>query len=449
MGDHWLRPLLASYGEQPAMLWKGAVLPYAALCSRVDRWVSELHAREIRAGECVAISGDYSPDVCALLIALIINRNVAVPLPRVADARREESMQIANVGPVFTFDRDGFAAFFRRPTEGVESPLMSCLRERRSPGLVLFSSGSSGKSKASLLDFDRLISKFQQQRRRAHRTITFLLVDHIGGINTLFHVLCNGGMIVPIEDRRPDVVCQAIQELKVELLPTTPTFLKMLLISEAHQRYDLSSLTMITYGTEPMPRSTLEHLRRALPSVELKQTYGLSELGILHTKSRESGSLWVKVGGDGFKVKIVNGTLWIKSESAMLGYLNAPAPFDEEGWFNTGDLVQVDGEYVRILGRNSEMINVGGEKVFPTEIESVLLEMDNIVDALVAGKPSPVTGQIVTAKVLLRVPERREELIRRVRMYCKDRLAPYKIPVVMEISDDPLHGDRFKKARVP
>src|SRR6185369_16038370 len=100
-----------------------------------------------------------------------------------------------------------------------------------------------------------------------------------------------------------------------------------------------------------------------------------------------------------------NDTLWIRSSWAMLGYLNAPSPFDDEGWFNTGDLVETDGEYVRILGRKSDIINVGGQKVYPAEVESVVLEMDNIVDAIVTGRPSPVTGHVVVAKVLLRVPE--------------------------------------------
>src|SRR5262245_18877496 len=108
-----------------------------------------------------------------------------------------------------------------------------------------------------------------------------------------------------------------------------------------------------------MPPSTLAAVREALPWARLKQTYGLSEVGILPTQSRDSGSVWLKLG-KGFEHKIVDGVLWIKSASAMLGYLNAPSPFDADGWFNTKDLVETDGEYMRILGRKSELINVGG-----------------------------------------------------------------------------------------
>ena len=97
----------------------------------------------------------------------------------------------------------------------------------------------------------------------------------------------------------------------------------------------------------------------------MKQTYGLSELGILPTYTRDPDSLWLKLGGAGFEHKIVDGVLWIKSEMAMLGYLNAPSPFDDEGWMNTQDLVEIDGEFIRILGRKSEMINVGGGRSIP------------------------------------------------------------------------------------
>ncbi len=132
------------------------------------------------------------------------------------------------------------------------------------PGLILFSSGSTGASKAALLDFDKLLLKFQKPRP-VFRTLTFLLLDHIGGINTLFYVLSQGGTVVPAVDRDPWSVCRSIERHQIELLPTTPTFLKMLLISEAYLHHDCSSLRLITYGTEPMSSTTLTHLHAALP----------------------------------------------------------------------------------------------------------------------------------------------------------------------------------------
>ena len=85
----------------------------------------------------------------------------------------------------------------------------------------------------------------------------------------------------------------------------------------------------------------------------------------------------------------------------MLGYLNAPSPFDPDGWYNTQDAVEVDGPYIRVLGRTTELINVGGQKVYPSEVERALLELDNVREVTVWGEASPVTGQVVAARVTL------------------------------------------------
>ncbi len=283
--------------------------------------------------------------------------------------------------------------------------------------------------------------------RPGYRTLIFLLLDHIGGINTLLHGLCHGGTLVTTSERNPDTVCAAIEAHRIELLPTTPTFLRLMLIADAVRHHDLSSLKIITYGTEPMPASTLAAVREVLPRVRFKQTYGLSELGILPTRSRNSGSLWLELGNAGFEHKIVDGVLWIRSPSAMLGYLNAPSPFDPDGWFNTQDLVESDGEYVRILGRKSELINVGGEKVHPTEIENVLLQLDNVKDVTVRGQPNPITGEVVAAEITALVPEDPDALKRRARQFCRGRLEPYKVPAVIDVVVEDHYGARFKKSR--
>src|SRR5205823_4172895 len=204
--------------------------------------------------------------------------------------------------------------------------LLHRLRKRGHSGLILFSSGSTGQSKAALHDIVGMLGKFKVSRH-ARRTITFLLYDHIGGFNTMLYQLSNAGCIVTVQNRDPDTVLAAIEKYRVELLPTSPTFINLMLLSEAHQRYNVSSLQVVTYGTEPMPASTLRRFHSSLPNVQLQQTYGLSEVGILRSKSRSSDSLWVKLGGEGFQTRVVDGILQIKAESAMLGYLNAPSPF--------------------------------------------------------------------------------------------------------------------------
>src|SRR6185369_14950142 len=122
------------------------------------------------------------------------------------------------------------------------------------------------------------------------------------------------------EDRTPEAICRAIERDRIDLLPTTPTFLRMLAMSGLHRRFDLSSLRLITYGTEPMPPATLRGLMAIFPDVRFKQTYGLSELGVLPTRSKSPDSLWLEIGGVGCEARVVDHVLWIRSETAMLGY---------------------------------------------------------------------------------------------------------------------------------
>jgi long-chain acyl-CoA synthetase len=203
----------------------------------------------------------------------------------------------------------------------------------------------------------------------------------------------------------------------------------------------------VTYGTEAMPEQTLKRFTELFPQIELKQTYGLSEIGIMRSRSRSSDSLWLKIGGEDYQTKIVDGVLYIKAKTAMLGYLNHPSPFDEEGWFNTQDRVEADGEWVKILGRETDIINVGGQKVYPAEVESVLLGIDNIAEASVFGRPNPIMGYVVAARVNLEEEEPLSALKKRIRSYCKDKLEPFKIPAHVEIASEKQVSDRFKKVR--
>jgi acyl-CoA synthetase (AMP-forming)/AMP-acid ligase II len=311
---------------------------------------------------------------------------------------------------------------------------------------VFFSSGSTGSPKGILHDFERVAGKFVKARA-AVVAIPFLMFDHFGGFNTILAITSSLGTVVSVAERSVSAVCSAIEKYHVTLLPTTPSFLNLLIAAKAHEAFDLSSLRRITYGTEVMPQATLDRLRSALPGVVLQQTYGLSEVGVLASKSRSDGSLWMRIGGEGFQTKVVDGILWIKSDFSMVGYLNAPSNFDAEGWFNTQDKVEVDGDYFRVLGRVTDLINVGGQKVYPAEIEEVIMTIPNVVDVAVYGENNGLLGQIIVARVVLKEPESVASIKSRVRIACKERLAPYKIPARIVISEGALHTSRYKKSR--
>lgn len=445
MAIDWLLERMREQGSGAAVVWRDEVTTYRDLLDHVAAWTTELDAAGIEPGQVVAVQGDFTPETCALLLALVDRDTIVVPLTPAAREHWDDFLETAHVQWVFHFDDAGAWRLEARPDPGTH-PMLDQLRADGSPGLVLFSSGSTGRNKAVLNDFSKLLEKFKVPRHRMV-TLTFLLFDHIGGVNTLFYTFSNGGTVVTTPTRDADDVCRVIEQHRVELLPTTPTFLNLLLLSEAHRTRDLSSLRLITYGTEVMPDSTLERIHEAFPDVRLQQTYGLSELGILRTKSRSSDSAWVKVGGEGIETRIVDGTLRVRAPSAMLGYLNAPNAVDADGWMDTEDLVDVDGDYVRFLGRKSQIINVGGSKVYPAEVESVLLQMENVADATVYAKPNAITGQVVAARIALRETADPAVVRKEVRAFCRSRMPAFKVPVVIELADAALHSARLKKKR--
>jgi acyl-CoA synthetase (AMP-forming)/AMP-acid ligase II len=231
------------------------------------------------------------------------------------------------------------------------------------------------------------------------KTINFLLFDHIGGLNTLLHTLFNKGTVVAPSSRSVEDILDTCAEHEIEVLPTTPTFLRMMLMSGLIPDGFPKSLRIVTYGTERMDQPTLDALCELLPNVEFRQTFGMSELGIVRVKSESSNSLFMKVGGEGVETRVVDNVLEIRSNTRMLGYLNAESPFDDEGWYNTKDIVEERDGYYKVTGRTSEVINVGGLKFMASEVERVALQYEHVELAKAEAKPNPITGQHVELTV--------------------------------------------------
>ena len=402
-----------------------------------------LEQNNINTGQIVSIMSDFSEKVIAILIALIERDCILVPISPVV---KEKDKYISISQTEFVIDLcDESPNIYKMDILPSHKMLLNL--KGKAPGLILFSSGTTGEPKAALHNLCFLLEKFKKPGKSL-RTISFLLFDHIGGFNTLFHTLSNGGQFVLINSRDADVVCRMIERYKVELLPTSPTFLNLLLLNKMYEKYDLSSLKIITYGTEPMPQSTLDFLHHIFPNTALKQTYGLSEVGIVSTKSENSDSLWIKIGGDGVETKIIDDILYIRTKSAMLGYLNAPNPFDGDGWFNTKDKVeQREDGYIKILGRITDIINVGGEKVYPTEVEGVLLKYNGVKDVHVFGEKNPLTGNVVIAEISVSSKNNNKDYIKELRSFCVKNMERFKIPAKFILVEHDLYSERFKRKR--
>ncbi len=437
---------------QPAIIWRDQAYTFDDLAISCHQWLDRFAAQGVRPGSSVAVVGEFSPQSISALLALLKLSCVMVPLSRESlswESREphEELLVVAGVEHVLELGQGDEWSMKEGPGRR-DHPLLEKQRAAQQPSLVLFSSGSTGQPKAILHDLAKLLNKFRTPRH-CYRTLGFLLFDHIGGFNTLFYSLANLGCLIIAEDRTVTKVCEVIERHGVELLPTSPSFLNLILAAEAHRSFDLSSLRLITYGTEVMSERTLALANEAFPEVRFLQTYGLSEVGILRSKSQANSSLMVKVGGEDIETRVVDGRLHLRGGSSMLGYLNAPDPFDADGWFDTGDEVVQEGPYLRFLGRQSDIINVGGQKVYPVGIEEVISELPEVIDVAVFGEKHPLLGETVAAAVQLAEPLSALEMKRRITRHCRGRLLPYMIPVKVRVADEKLFTHRFKKIRSP
>lgn len=153
----------------------------------------------------------------------------------------------------------------------------------------------------------------------------------------------------------------------------------------------------------------------------------------------------IKVSDNTTNIRVVDNMLEIKSNTTMLGYLNATNPFTSDGWFKTGDMVEKDGEWLRILGRDSDMINIGGQKVFPIEIENILLQMCGVQDACVSKETNSILGNIIVANIVMKSTLSKSERLKFIRGHCLKFLEAYKVPQKIYFVDELTYSNRFKK----
>ena len=247
---------------------------------------------EIPSKSVVVIRGDYSIDAIAWMFALALKKNIFIPIIPTNEAEFLKKKKVSK--PNFEIDLSSDTISPLQYLNNREQKY-NTLRKLNRSGLVLFSSGSTGTPKAMIHDFDSLLSSYEKSiRLRTHRFMIFLLFDHIGGINTLLNIMSFGASMVIPRERDPEYIGMLIQKFGINILPTSPTFLNLMLIGNVYDNYDLSSLLLISYGTEPMPEALLKKIKSKLPKVKLIQTFGTSETGIIKTISRSSTSLDIK-----------------------------------------------------------------------------------------------------------------------------------------------------------
>jgi long-chain acyl-CoA synthetase len=426
--------------EKLANRWRGIEYPFLIHGSG-DLRFSEIANQKpvdlsnVRSGDVVAVIGDFDPQSILTLLNLIDKNTIIVPLTVETKSQHEYFFESALVDVVIEGDS------VKRLNHNLTHKFIEQLREQKHAGLVLFSTGTTGRPKAILHDLTLFMQRFETPRPTL-KTINFLLFDHIGGLNTLLHTLFNKGTVVAPKSRNVKDILATCAKYEVEALPTTPTFLRMMLMSGLIPNEIPESLKIITYGTERMDQPTLDALCELLPKIDFRQTFGMSELGIVRVKSEARDSLFMKVGGEGVETRVINDVLEIRSQTRMLGYLNAESPFDSDGWYNTKDIVEERDGFYKVTGRTSEVINVGGLKFMASDVERVALNFSGVELAKVEGKSNPITGQHVE----LTVQPLKDKSIDKneLKSFLSSSLASHMIPKRIKVSQI-IVGHRFKK----
>ena len=187
MPANFLLEVFKENNLKPAIIWDNKSFTYQELYDKVNESINLIDRYNITKGSVIALQGDFTPSSISLLIALIQTGCIIVPLTNMNHENRKKLLSIAQVEFLFEIDKED-KILFEQFGQSSHLEYYEIIRKRKNPGLVLFSSGTSGDPKAAVHNLSALLKNFQT-RRRSLRTINFLLFDHWGGLNTMFHFI--------------------------------------------------------------------------------------------------------------------------------------------------------------------------------------------------------------------------------------------------------------------
>lgn len=403
----------------------------------------------VRSGQVVVTPGEARFESVVWLFAVASVGATAAPLRKERRTEVQNWTQFCEIRWIVDRDRLAVGPGGTQASKSVQ--LFEELERRAHPGLMLATGGTTGMAKVVLHDLAALLGTIRLRETAQRRILPLMRFDHIGGLDIVWRALAGGQLLVaPPSALTLESVAAVASRHRVEVMPATPTFLNLLLLSEVHLRHDLSALRTVPYGAEPMPAALLGRLQAALPGVQFIQRFGTSETGALPA-SGDGNGLLLRGETCGYEWRVVDGELWIKSPARALGYLGRAddGVFGEDGWFKTGDIAEQrsDGT-VRVFGRKTELINVGGEKVLPAEIERVLHAHPNVADCRVYGEKNAIFGQVVAVDVVWRGEERDPVAVKRsLRENSKDSLGRHKLPTLVRLVPALEYTHNLKKVR--
>lgn len=322
--------------------------------------------------------------------------------------------------------------------------------------VILYTSGTTGKPKGAMLTHKNLYSN-------AIDIADYLKIsseDRVIAALPMFHVFCltvalnaplmAGGTILIVPRFSPAEIFRVTKEHEATVFAGVPTMYNFLLQYPDGTPDDLKSYRLCISGGASMPVALLKNFEKKF-KVVISEGYGLSEASPVTAfnpldRPRKPGSIGTNIPN--VENKVVNelgeevpvgqvGELIVKGPNVMKGYYNMPeesAHTIRDGWLYTGDLARMDDEgYIYIVDRKKDMIIVGGYNVYPREVEEVMFEHEDIVEAAVIGVPDPTFGEAVKCYVVSKNPDLTED---ELKAYCAEHLAKYKIPESIEFLEE-------------
>lgn len=429
---------LQRFSNNKAIIFDDISCTYENLINDINKTKTKLDL-SFSDGEVVALMGDFSYQNIATFFALALKKCIIVPFIKFD----ENNIKSSFVN--FIIDEN---LQITKTNNTSTHKLIQILQNSKHSGLILHSSATTGKAKIMLHNLDKMLQIFLEKKEKKLRVLGILAFDHIGGIDVMLRVLSIGSTLVIPKNKTTMQILKTLEKQKVQVLPASATFLNLLMLNADFKSYDLSNISNISYGAEIMSETLLKKLNQNFKNTKISQKFGTSETGSFVVKSKSNDSLFMKIDDKNIEYKIVENELYLKSKTQILGYLNVDESF-VDGWFKTGDLVQSTEEgYLKIIGRSKEIINVGGLKVLPIEIENVILELDFIKDVLVFGEKNTITNESVSCKIILKENIDQSIAKKQILKHIRANLEKHKIPTKIKFISNLELNDRFKKKRV-
>jgi long-chain acyl-CoA synthetase len=452
--------------NHPALIFEGRVWSYADLDRATDRFASHLAAAGVAAGQVIGLLLESGP---GLLIATLgafragVVPNVVNAMLRpeevrsvVADSRAvllvTDAERWAGLEPV----REGLGVEDVLLTGGQFNAALDSADEGFRPldlsphevACLLYTSGTTGRPKGVMLTHlnitDNAVQFARVHFRPDDRVLVAAPLFHCWGlINGVLGAFAAGATAVVVRRFKAEPVLDLMEAIRPTQFLGVPAMVNHLTRSPTRADRDLRSLRVVHSAAAPMPAELIAALRDDW-GVGYAESYGLTEVSPVITttapKAMRPGSCGRAMGDTELKVVDAEGNtlpvggvgeLWARGTAVSAGYFNRPDAtaevFVAGGWFRTGDVVRMDAEgYVYLVDRAKDMINVGGEKVYPRDVEDVLFRHPAVADAVVVAAADPVLGEVPRAVVALKpgASATAEELI----AFLRPLLATFKVP---------------------